>query len=57
MTPNGEPPKWLSLLGLNKARLDSVVKSFDNHGGRLLVIGKLTHSAGALVLLPPAWRV
>ncbi|WP_369790520.1 DedA family protein [Rouxiella sp. WC2420] len=48
---NGEPPKWLSFLGLNKARLATVVASFDKHGGRLLVIGKLTHSAGAVVLV------
>ncbi len=50
ITSNGEPPRWLSFLGLNKARLASVVTSFENHGGRLLVIGKLTHSAGAVVL-------
>jgi len=27
-----------------------MVKSFDRKGGRLLVLAKLTHSAGALVL-------
>jgi len=47
---DGQPPGWLARLGLTQARLEKMVKSFEHKGGRLLVIAKLTHSAGALVL-------
>ncbi|MEE3650340.1 MULTISPECIES: DedA family protein [unclassified Brenneria] len=47
---DGHPPKWLTRLGLSHARLEQMVDSFDHRGGRLLVFGKLTHSAGAVVL-------
>ncbi|TCB25281.1 hypothetical protein E0H77_09390 [Acinetobacter sp. ANC 4633] len=45
------PPKWMQRLGLNPARLDGLVSKFDVEGGKLIVIGKLTHSAGIAVLL------
>jgi membrane protein DedA with SNARE-associated domain len=48
--PDGTPPGWLTRLGLTQERLEKVVRSFDQKGGRMLVLGKLTHSAGALVL-------
>ncbi|RJT34991.1 DedA family protein [Rahnella woolbedingensis] len=47
---DGQPPGWLARLGLTQERLEKVVRSFDRKGGRMLVLGKLTHSAGALVL-------
>ncbi|KAB8307196.1 MULTISPECIES: DedA family protein [Rahnella] len=48
--PDGQPPGWLARLGLTQPRLEKMVRSFDSKGGRLLVLAKLTHSAGALVL-------
>ncbi|WP_236840190.1 DedA family protein [Brenneria goodwinii] len=50
INPEGQPPKWLARLGLSRARLEKMVSSFDNRGGRILVFGKMTHSAGAVVL-------
>lgn len=47
---DGKPPRWLIRLGLTQERLEKVVSSFGSKGGRILVTGKLTHSAGALVL-------
>ena len=43
--------KWQARFGLNKARKLSLSNHFDNHGGKTLLLGKLTHSAGAAVLL------
>jgi len=37
-------------LGRNPDRLDRLTDHFRHRGGRILVLGKLTHSAGALVL-------
>jgi membrane protein DedA with SNARE-associated domain len=42
---------WLSRLGVTRRRLAQVVRAFRAHGGRILVLGKLTHSAGFAVLL------
>jgi membrane protein DedA with SNARE-associated domain len=47
---DGKPPRWLIRLGLTQERLEKVVSRFERKAGRLLVLGKLTHSAGALVL-------
>ncbi|WP_111893799.1 DedA family protein [Acinetobacter sp. MB5] len=47
----GVPPKWMQRLGLSPARLDGLIRKFDVEGGKLIVIGKLTHSAGMAVLL------
>jgi len=45
-------PQRLRLrLGLNEARLAALAGHFHCRGGRSLVFGKLTHSAGALVLV------
>lgn len=45
-------PQRLRLrLGLNETRLDALAGHFHCRGGRSLVFGKLTHSAGALVLV------
>lgn len=38
-------------LGLNETRLAALAGHFRTKGGRSLIIGKLTHSAGALVLV------
>lgn len=37
-------------LGLRPDRLDRLAEQFRCRGGRILLLGKLTHSAGALVL-------
>lgn len=48
---DGEPPRWLTRFGLSHARLQRMVNHFENRGGKILAFGKLTHSAGAAVLL------
>ncbi|WP_417718623.1 DedA family protein [Salipiger sp.] len=48
---NRLPPKWRLKMGLNRARLTALASHFDSRGARTLVIGKLTHSAGAAVLV------
>ncbi|EPX82580.1 DedA family protein [Salipiger mucosus] len=48
---NRLPPRWRLRLGLNRARLTALGSHFGTKGGRTLVIGKLTHSAGAAVLV------
>ena len=56
------PARWRDRLGLNRARLIGLTRHFRHKGGRTLVIGKLTHSAGAAVLVAagmarmPLWR-
>lgn len=44
------PQRLRRRLGLNPDRLDRLTDHFCHRGGRILVLGKLTHSAGALVL-------
>ncbi|SIS54652.1 DedA family protein [Phaeovulum vinaykumarii] len=39
------------IIGANAQRLETLTAHFSERGGRTLVMGKLTHSAGALVLL------
>lgn len=46
-----EPPRWLTRLGLNRVRLKILIDNFATRGGRIVVIGKLTHTAGVAVLL------
>ncbi|GKY86527.1 DedA family protein [Sinisalibacter aestuarii] len=48
---NGVPDRWLGRLGLNRPRLDRLAAHFEEKGGRTLLFGKLTHSAGAAVLV------
>lgn len=45
------PKRWRDRLGLNAARVEALTDHFWLRGGRTLVIGKLTHSAGAAVLV------
>jgi membrane protein DedA with SNARE-associated domain len=45
------PQRWRDRLGLNAGRVEALTDHFGMHGGRTLVIGKLTHSAGAAVLV------
>ena len=44
------PQRWLDRIGLTRSRLARLVRAFRAQGTRLLVVGKLTHSAGAAVL-------
>lgn len=44
-------PRWRHRLRLDDARLDWLRDQFVQRGGRILVTGKLTHSAGMFVLL------
>lgn len=45
------PPGWRSRLGLKPERVAALSAHFDIHGGRTLIIGKITHSAGAAILV------
>ncbi len=45
------PKRWRDKLGLNRARLVGLAKHFRAHGTRTLIMGKITHSAGAAVLV------
>lgn len=42
---------WLAAWGVTQRRLAKVLRAFRTKGGRILAIGKLTHSAGFAVLL------
>lgn len=42
---------WLSAFGVTRRRLARLLRAFRAKGGRILIIGKLTHSAGFAVLL------
>lgn len=59
---HGLSPRWQQRLGLTPDRRRMLKTLFRNHGARTLVLGKLTHSAGAAVLLAagasrmPFWR-
>lgn len=45
------PPGWARRIGLRPARLRLLTRQFQQRGGRMLLLGKVTHSAGALVLI------
>ncbi len=45
------PRRWRARLGLGDARLALVTRHFETMGGRTLIIGKLTHTLGALALI------
>ncbi|NOX40576.1 MAG: DedA family protein [Alphaproteobacteria bacterium] len=49
--PRWLSPCWQARLGLSQQRLSSLEQHFDGHGGKTLVIGKLTHSAGLFILV------
>lgn len=42
---------WLSALGVTRRRLARLLRAFRVRGGRILILGKLTHAAGFAVLL------
>lgn len=48
---NRMPKRWRDKLGLNRARLVSAGRHFQNKGVKTLLFGKWTHSAGAPVLV------
>ena len=43
--------KWQRRFGLNSTRRLSISQHFNSHAGKTLLLGKITHSAGAAVLL------
>ena len=45
------PPKARGWLAMDEARTAKLVQHFRDQGGRTLILGKITHSAGFLVLL------
>lgn len=45
------PPRWLARAGLVPERLAVLSQHFADKGGRTLILGKITHSAGAAVLI------
>lgn len=45
------PERWRRRLGLTDVRMAQVAEHFRRQGPRTLVLGKLTHTAGALVLV------
>lgn len=45
------PLRWRNRLGLKPERVATLGAHFDLHGGRTLVLGKITHSAGAAILV------
>ncbi|HHC30192.1 MAG TPA: DedA family protein [Rhodobacterales bacterium] len=44
-------PRWRNRLGLTEDRLAGLAEHFDAKGGRTLILGKLTHTLGALALI------
>lgn len=45
------PAHWLRRIGLREGRIRLMSRRFDHQGGRILAFGKLTHAAGAAVLV------
>lgn len=45
------PEHFLTSIGLSRERLEALVGQFQDHGGRILVFGKFTQSAGIPVLV------
>ena len=56
------PPNWMARLGLAPERVTALSVHFAEKGGRTLILAKITHSAGAAVLVAaglarmPFWR-
>lgn len=54
--------KWGRFLGIKTQQIDRLEKHFTHHAGKTLVIGKLTHAVGAVVLVAagmarvPFWK-
>lgn len=49
--PGWLPKRWQAKLGMNAQRQRDLEQHFDGHGGKTLVIGKLTQSAGLFILI------
>lgn len=47
---NALPARWLARLGLGRERLSGMTGYFETRGGRMILFGKITHSAGFAVL-------
>lgn len=47
----GVAVRWFGALGVTRKRVAWFIRAFRAKGGRILVLGKLTHSAGFAVLL------
>lgn len=45
------PARWLERMHLTDTRLADLTRHFEGHGGRTLLLGKITHSAGFAVLV------
>lgn len=43
--------RWRDRLGLKEERIERLAGHFRDFGGRTLIFGKLTHSAGAVILV------
>ena len=60
--PRALPGRWQLRMGLRRERRRNLRAHFETVGGRTLIIGKLTHSAGAAVLVAagagkmPVWQ-
>lgn len=60
--PGRVSPRLAARLGLGRARMARLMRAFRAKGGRIIVMGKLTHAAGFAVLLAagmakmPFWR-
>ena len=44
-------PRWRARLGMSDDRLAGLADHFRDKGGRTLIVGKLTHTLGALALI------
>lgn len=42
--------RWGKYIGLNEKRTEHLEKHFENHSGKTLIIGKLTHAVGVVAL-------
>jgi len=53
---------WIRFFGVNEKRIEKLEKHFEKHSGKTLVVGKITHGVGSIVLLAagaakmPLWR-
>lgn len=60
--PGALPGRWRRRFGVTEARMAALAGHFREQGGRTLVLGKITHSAGVVVLIAagaarmPFWR-
>ena len=43
--------RWRTRLGVTEARIAALTGHFRDKGGRTLILGKFTHSAGVIVLI------